>query len=111
MSERLREIRQRRAALVALSDMQRATLVLQARRWERPLAFFDAGFAAARAIGTRPILILLGVALLTRSRWPRVGRVLESTSIVWQIVRTFREYLPTLRAAAPPAAGGMADRR
>ena len=104
MSKRLREIRQRRTALVALSDMQRATLALQVQRWERPIAFFDAGFAAARSIGTRPIMVLLGVALLTRSRWPRLGRLLEYGSIAWQVFRTVREFAPVQSTATPTAA-------
>lgn len=104
MSERLREIQRRRAALIALSDIQRATLALQVHRWERPIGYFDAGFAAARSIGTRPIVILLGIALLARSRWPRLGRLLEYSSIAWQAFSTAREFLPKRRAATPSGA-------
>lgn len=104
MSKRLREIHRRRAALIALSDIQRATLALHVHRWERPIAFFDAGFAAARSLGARPIMVLLGVALLARSRWPRLGRLLEYGSIAWQVFRTAREFLPAQSAATPAAA-------
>ena len=111
MNARLREIQQRRAALIALSDVQRATLVLKAQRWERPLAYFDAGFAIARSIGTRPILVLLGVALLARSRWPRIGVLLERTSIVWQVARAVREFWPLLRSAPPTTPGSAQEAR
>jgi len=110
MKPRLREIQRRRAALVALSDMQRANLVLQVERWERPLAFFDAGFAAARALGRRPIVVLFGVALLARSRWPRLGTLLERASIVWQVIRTARNFWSTMQAAGPARPGSVQDK-
>lgn len=109
MNERLREIRQRRAALIALSDIQRATLVLQVQRWERPIAFFDAGYAVARAIGARPVVALIGVAVLARSRWPRLGRLLEYASVAWQVFRTAREFLPAPRSTERPRTEGRTD--
>lgn len=99
MNARLHAILRQRAALLTLAEAQRDYVVVQVREWARPLAFLDAGLAVVRAVGTRPVLVMLGVALLTRLRWPRFGTWLERASIAWQVYRTVRQAWPSRRAA------------
>jgi hypothetical protein len=112
MNVRLRAIHRQREALTELIAAQRAYVVDQARQWARPLAILNAGLAVVRAVSTRPVLVMLGVALLTRIRWPRFGILLERASIAWQVYHSVRQSWPARKPAAPETetAGNSAPR-
>ncbi len=64
MSSRLRQLAERRRALVAQSDALRQRLGSSTQGLEQVLGIADLGIAAGRYIKHRPLLLLLGVAAL-----------------------------------------------
>jgi hypothetical protein len=90
MSARLSAIRQRRAALLARAEAQRAEIARIVRPWRAPLSIADRVVAFVRRLRAHPLAIGAGLILLLwlgrsrKSLW--AGRLWT----LWQLYSTFR---------------------
>ena len=87
MNAKLIELAEQRAALVARVAAQRAELSQALASWRGPLAVVDQGWAAARYLGSNPML-LGGVAafLITLRPW-RLVKWLPPGWLTWRLAR------------------------
>jgi len=87
---RLSAIRQRRAALLARAEAQRAEIARIVRPWRAPLSVVDRAVAFFRRLRANPLAISAGLILLLwlgrsrKSLW--AGRLWT----LWQLYSTFR---------------------
>lgn len=93
MSARLQYIIQMRALLVARSDLQREQIAEIARQWRAPLALLDTGIGLLKTAARQPALIVLGVALLTRTRSMPLAAWLRRGALAWQMYCLLRTIL------------------
>jgi len=93
MTARIDELAARRRALVAQSDALRETFALSAQGVKSTLSFFDMGFAAGRAFGRQPLLLVGLAAAVIAVRPRRIFRALSfaltSLSIYHRVRRAF----------------------
>jgi hypothetical protein len=87
MNEKLIELAEQRAALVAKAASQRTDLSQALSSWRRPLNFVDQGWATVRYLGSNP-MVLGGVAafLIALRPW-RMVKWLPPGWLLWRFVR------------------------
>ncbi len=93
MNARLVTVLQRRDALVALADEQRAAVAAIVAPWHRALAWLDTGAKVLRAVRRQPALLLLAVSLLASLRHVRLGRWMRRAATAWQVYRALQTEL------------------
>ena len=87
MNPKLIELAERRAALVARAERQRAELSQALASCRRPLALADQGLAAARYLQSNPMLLGGVVAFLMALRPWRLVKWLPRGWITWRLAR------------------------
>ncbi len=87
MNEKLIELAEQRAALVARAAAQRAELSQALSSWRGPLNVVDQGWAAVRYLGSNP-MVLGGVAafLIALRPW-RMVKWLPPGWLLWRVAR------------------------
>jgi len=87
MNEKLIELAEQRAALVARAAAQRAELSQVLSSWRGPLNVVDQGWAAVRYLGSNP-MVLGGVAafLIALRPW-RMVKWLPPGWLLWRVAR------------------------
>jgi hypothetical protein len=91
MNPRLTAIARRRAALVAQAAAQRQDLDRLIRPWQMPLALTDHGIALVRRLRAHPLVIVVGVALLSRMGRGRLGVWVGRIWTAWQLYRSLQD--------------------
>jgi hypothetical protein len=79
----LKELSARRAKLIQRIDQQRNDISTLAHTFERPLSFFDKGYALMQKIKQQPKTLLIGTlifAMVFRKTTFRIGAVLLPVS-------------------------------
>jgi YqjK-like protein len=99
--ERLIELRERRAALLAQADAEREALAAGLARTDVAAHWLKAGVAAGAELRRHPAWVAGSVALLLVLRPKRVLKWIASGWSLWRIYRGARAWL---YRAAPPAA-------
>lgn len=93
MSERLIQLAERRATLIARAASQREVVARAANSWRKPLSIADRGVAAVRYLKQHPPLLFgisAAIAVLrprAAFRWSRRGLV------AWRFTRNIRRKL------------------
>jgi hypothetical protein len=87
MTQKLIELAERRARLIAKAEAQRATLAQSVQPWRRPLAVVDQGWAA---IKRHPALVAGAAVMLVVWRPRNIGKWLRRGWVAWQVVRKVR---------------------
>lgn len=92
MNEKLTQLAEHRARLIAQAEHQRTALAQIIEPWRAPLAWADLGLDMLRVIRRRPVWIIGGVAVLgvMGLRLDRIGKWLRRGWITWQVVRKLR---------------------
>jgi hypothetical protein len=87
MNAKLIELAEQRAALAARAAAQRAELSQALASWRGPLAVVDQGWAAARYLGSNPMLLGGVAAFLVALRPWRLLKWLPPSWLTWRITR------------------------
>ena len=95
---RVAELRDKRARLMARAAVERERLSVQLQAWETPLALVDKTFAAARYIGRHPQWIGGAMVLLVVLRPRRALSWARNGLIVWRAWRWISASLRGLTA-------------
>ncbi|NTV96402.1 MAG: hypothetical protein HGA75_13470 [Thiobacillus sp.] len=92
MNEKLTQLAEHRARLIAQAAHQRTDLAQIIEPWRGPLAWADLGLDMLRVIKRRPVWVVGGVAVLgvMGLRLNRLGKWLQRGWITWQVVRKLR---------------------
>jgi hypothetical protein len=97
--EKLIELAERRATLVARAAAQREELSKVLMTWRKPLERAHQGLDTARRIWSHPELFAGIIALLTVLRAWRITKWLPPGWIIWRIARAIlgsRQFIPGL---------------
>jgi hypothetical protein len=92
MTQKLIELAERRARLVAQAEAQRTTLAQSAQPWRLPLAVVDQGWAAMCQIKRHPALVAGAAVLLVVWRPRSIGKWLRRGWVGWQVARKVRGF-------------------
>ena len=87
MNEKLIELAEQRATLVAKAANQRTDLSQALSSWRRPLNFVDQGWATVRYLGSNPMVLGGGAAFLIALRPWRMVKWLPRGWLLWRIAR------------------------
>jgi len=87
MNAKLIELAEQRAALVARAAAQRAELSQALASWRGPLGMVDQGWAAARYLGSNPMLLGGVAAFLIALRPWRLVKWLPRGWLTWRLAR------------------------
>lgn len=93
MSERLIQLAEHRATLIARAGSQREVLAQSANRWRKPLAVVDKGVAAVHYLRQHPPL-LFGISATVAVLRPRAAfRWARRSLVVWRLARSVKHKL------------------
>lgn len=93
MSERLIQLAERRATLIARAEHQRDTLAQAIEPWRKPLAIADSSIAAVRYVKQQPAL-LFGIGALFAVTKPRtLFRWTRRSWVAWRLTRSLKHKL------------------
>jgi len=87
MNEKLIQLAEQRAALVARAAAQRAELSQALSSWRGPLNVVDRGWAALRYLGSNPMVLGGVAAFLIALRPLRMVKWLPPGWLLWRVVR------------------------
>ncbi len=87
MNQKLIELAEQRAALVAKAANQRAELSQAWASWRGPLNVVDQGWAAVHYLGKNPVLLGGAVAFLVALRPWRMVKWLPPGWLLWRITQ------------------------
>jgi hypothetical protein len=86
----LLELAQRREALVARAELQRARLAREYQRFDGPVRIAGAAFTFASALGRSPLALTATAALLAKTPWRKLARLPKLAWRGWKIIRLVR---------------------
>jgi len=98
---RVAELRDKRARLMARAAVERERFSVQLQAWETPLALVDRSFAAARYIGRHPQWIVAAVVLFAVLRPRRALAWARNGLIAWRAWRWISQSLRGLAIRKP----------
>ena len=84
---RLEQLEQRRAELVARSDLRRVELTEYYRRWSRPVQAGTSALGLINSLRRSPLFVTAAVAILLKTPWRRLARM---PKLVWRGWRVFQ---------------------
>jgi hypothetical protein len=90
VTSRLEQLEQRRAQLVARSDLCRAELGEYCRRLTGPIQVTTSTFGLLNTLRRSPLFVTAAVAVLMRTPWRRLARVPKLAWHGWRILQFFR---------------------
>lgn len=93
MNERLTQLAEHRAALVAQAERQREQLVQTIVPWQKPLSLAERAVSGIRYIARQPALLAAGAVLFTILGPRSIFKWIQRGWLAWRVVRNIRQKL------------------